>query len=134
MMCELKCGYAGNPAKLWKLCSKFFDKMTHFVDADASVVACFVTEATFTTHSPQKRATKKSNTSAYEARERVQAHLAHSPRFVILENVCSATVLPLRRLIAEEADLELSTLSTQVDSLYIGSPNHQAPLPKQEHK
>ena len=127
VMCELKCGYADKPAELWKLCCTFFDKMAPFMRADASVVACFVTETRFMAHEPRKASTTAGNLSAYDARERVQAYLARSSRYVMVEDVCSATVLPLRQLVAREAGLDVDVLTAAVDCLYLGSPDHQLP-------
>jgi hypothetical protein len=121
VMCEVKSGYENELSKLWKLCFKFFDKMKPIVEQDASVVACFVAEARFTNHKPQKK--KSTGVNAHASKINVQKLMRSSLRYLIVEDICSFAVLPLRQMIAGDKVIELQTLTSEFTTLYLGSPN-----------
>src|SRR3989338_11354401 len=95
--------------------------MKPIVEQDASVVACIVAEARFTNHKPQKK--KSTGVNAHASKINVQKLMKSSLRYLIVEDICSFAVLPLRQMIAGYKVTELQTLTSEFDSLYLGSPS-----------
>jgi hypothetical protein len=96
--------------------------MKDYVLDNEDVIAVFAALNSFRDHVPEERSVE-TGISACESRKKCVRLMETNNRFMMVDNVSSCSMFPLKDIFDSVEDADVESLTNRVSSIYVGTPS-----------